>query len=66
MIDTGLIEELAHWNVELHRRVVELEEQDRVRLSRIATLKLELAELRATGLRTVLRFRDLEIEGERS
>lgn len=40
-------EELARDNVALHRRVVELEEQDRARLSRIAALKLEVAALRA-------------------
>jgi hypothetical protein len=39
-------EELARDNVELHRRVTDLEAQDRERLSRIAWLKLEVQRLK--------------------
>jgi hypothetical protein len=60
MIDAGLIEELARWNVDLHRRVVELEEQDRRWMSRVAALKIELAEARAA--RETVHFHDLEID----
>jgi hypothetical protein len=49
--DATLLEELARDNVELHRRVVELEERDRQRLSRIAGLKGEIAELRGEHAR---------------
>jgi hypothetical protein len=39
-------EEMARDNVELHRRVTDLEAQDRERLSRIAWLKLEVQRLK--------------------
>jgi hypothetical protein len=51
MTDATLLQELARDNVELHRRVVALEEQDRQRLSRIAGLKLEIADLRGEHAR---------------
>jgi uncharacterized small protein (DUF1192 family) len=43
----ALLEVVARDNLELYRRVVELEEQDRQRLARIAWLKLENERLRA-------------------
>jgi hypothetical protein len=47
MTDAALLEELARANVDLHRRVIELEEQDRRWMSRVAGLKLEVERLRA-------------------
>jgi hypothetical protein len=38
---------MARDNVDLYRRVIELEERDRRRLRRIAELKLALAEAKA-------------------
>lgn len=39
-------EELARDNADLHRRVLEIEERDRQRLSRIASLKVEVQQLK--------------------
>lgn len=50
MVDASTFEQVCRDNVALQRRVVELEEQDRQRLSRIAQLKLELARLRSERL----------------
>lgn len=47
MMPPETVELLARDNLELHRRVTELEEQDRLRLSRIAALKLDVARLQA-------------------
>jgi hypothetical protein len=43
----ALLEVVARDNLELYRRVIEFEEQDRQRLARIAWLKLENERLRA-------------------
>lgn len=45
MGEATLLYDLARTNVELYRRVTELEDQDRQRLSRIAGLKLEVERL---------------------
>jgi uncharacterized small protein (DUF1192 family) len=41
----ALLELVARDNLELYRRVTEMEEQDRRRLARIAALKLEIERL---------------------
>lgn len=46
-VRAALVEQMAQDNVALHRRVIEMEEQDRQRLARIAWLKLENERLRA-------------------
>lgn len=43
--DASLFEQVCRDNVALYRRVIELEAQDRSRLSRIAQLKLDVQRL---------------------